>query len=215
MQRFSANGDTEYRRKRKSLKKTVFSQFRMNAARIAACYVEAFGRIADTTYTLLLADRSFWTRAKVILKLGLDPKSFSNLSCLKVWSMSDLASRPLSPHLSVYRFTWLMTASIIHRITGAALYFGTLILLAGLIALSIGPEAYQSFLECAHSLIGRLILFGYTWALMHHALGGVRHLIWDTGRAFSVPIARGLAILNFLLSAALAVSIWIYAGALS
>lgn len=129
--------------------------------------------------------------------------------------MPGPASRPLSPHLSIYRITWLMAASIIHRLTGAALYFGTLILLWGLIALSLGPDAYQNFLNCAHSLIGKLVLFSYTWALMHHALGGVRHLIWDTGRGLDVLVARRLAIINFIGSAALTLLIWFFAGAVS
>jgi len=127
--------------------------------------------------------------------------------------MPPLASKPLSPHLSIYRFSWLMTGSIIHRLTGAALYVGTLILLWGLIALNLGPEAYQSFYDCAQSLIGILILLGYTWALTHHALGGLRHLIWDTGRALSVPVARALAIANFIGSIALTLLIWYFAGA--
>jgi succinate dehydrogenase / fumarate reductase cytochrome b subunit len=122
--------------------------------------------------------------------------------------------RPLSPHLSIYRFTWLMTASIIHRLTGAALYFGTLLLLGGLIALSLGADAYQAFYNCAHSLFGKLILFGFTWALMQHAFGGLRHLIWDTGRGLDVPTARALAIASFIGSLAFTFLIWFYAGAL-
>jgi succinate dehydrogenase / fumarate reductase cytochrome b subunit len=122
-------------------------------------------------------------------------------------------TRPLSPHLSIYKFTWLMMASIIHRMTGAALYFGTLLVLWGLLALNLGPEAYQFFFTCAHSLAGKLVLFGYTWALMHHALGGVRHLIWDTGRGLSVPVAKKLAIANFIGSIALTCFIWFLSGA--
>ena len=125
------------------------------------------------------------------------------------------SSRPLSPHLSIYRITWLMAGSIIHRLTGAALYFGALILLWGLVALNLGPEAYQSFLGCAQSLIGKLVLFGYTLALMQHALGGLRHLIWDTGRGLSVPVARALTIASFMGAILLTLLIWFYAGVLA
>jgi succinate dehydrogenase / fumarate reductase cytochrome b subunit len=128
-------------------------------------------------------------------------------------SQTPTSARPLSPHLSIYKFTWLMVGSIMHRITGAALYLSTLILLWGLIALYQGPEAYQLFLDYAHSLAGKLVLFGATWALMHHALGGLRHLIWDTGLAFEVPLAKKLAIANFIGAVALTLLVWFLAGA--
>ena len=77
-----------------------------------------------------------------------------------------------------------MMMSIVHRITGAALYFGTLLLAWWLIAAASGPNAYAKVQWFIGTFIGRLILFGYTWALIHHMLGGIRHLIWDTGRGF-------------------------------
>jgi succinate dehydrogenase / fumarate reductase, cytochrome b subunit len=92
------------------------------------------------------------------------------------------AARPLSPHLSIYRPMLSMMMSIVHRITGTALYFGTLLLVWWLLAVASGPVAYATFQSAASSWIGRLILLGYTWALVHHMLGGLRYLIWDTGR---------------------------------
>ncbi len=97
--------------------------------------------------------------------------------------------RPLSPHLQIYRPTLTMTMSIVHRITGMALYFGTLILAWWLIAVASGPNAYSTIEAFMGSLIGRLVLLGYTWALIHHMLGGIRHLIWDTGHGFG-PVER-------------------------
>ena len=82
-----------------------------------------------------------------------------------------------------------MMMSIVHRITGAALYFGMLLLAWWLIAAASGPSAYAKFQWFIDTLIGRLILFGFTWALIHHMLGGIRHLIWDTGRGFG-PVER-------------------------
>ncbi len=78
-----------------------------------------------------------------------------------------------------------MMMSIVHRITGAALYFGTLLLAWWLIAAALRPNAYGQ-VQCVHRdrSSAALILFGYTWALIHHMLGGIRHLIWDTGRGF-------------------------------
>ena len=92
--------------------------------------------------------------------------------------------RPLSPHLQIYRPTLTMTMSIVHRITGGALYFGTLLLVWWLSAAAAGPNAYAVVQWFMETLVGRLILFGYTWALIHHMFGGIRHFIWDTGHGY-------------------------------
>ena len=86
-----------------------------------------------------------------------------------------------------------MVMSIVHRITGGALYFGTLLLAWWLLAAASGPNAYATFQWFMGKLIGRLVLFGYTWALIHHMLGGIRHLIWDTGRGFGAAEREWLA----------------------
>src|SRR5262245_32092878 len=88
--------------------------------------------------------------------------------------------RPLSPHLQIYKPMLTMVMSIVHRITGGALYFGMLLPAWWLIAAATGPNAYANVEWFMGSLIGQLVLFGYTWALLHHMLGGIRHLIWDT-----------------------------------
>ena len=100
------------------------------------------------------------------------------------------AARPLSPHLQIYRPMLTMMMSIAHRITGAGLYFGTVLLAWWFLAVAAGPNGYAKFEWFAGSIIGRLILFGYTWALIHHMLGGIRHLIWDTGRGSGSERAR-------------------------
>jgi succinate dehydrogenase / fumarate reductase cytochrome b subunit len=88
--------------------------------------------------------------------------------------------RPLSPHLQVYKLTLTFLMSGFHRITGTVLYFGIVLIAWWLVAAASGPNAYANVEWFMGSLIGRLVLFGYTWALLHHMLGGVRHLIWDT-----------------------------------
>ena len=107
------------------------------------------------------------------------------------------AERPLSPHLQIYKTTLTMTMSIVHRITGFGLYFGML-LVAWWLNAAAGPNAYARFQWFAGSWIGRLILFGYTWALIHHMLGGIRHLIWDTGRGFGPAEREWLAAANLI-----------------
>ena len=124
---------------------------------------------------------------------------------------SGLKDRPLSPHLQIYKPMLTMMMSIVHRITGGALYFGTLLLAWWLLAAASGPNAYATFQTVASSFIGRIVLLGYTWALLHHMLGGIRHLIWDTGRALDKPSIEVLAWLTIIGSIALTLLIW-YAG---
>lgn len=118
-------------------------------------------------------------------------------------------SRPLSPHLQIYRMTMTMTMSIVHRITGAALYFGMLLLAWWLIAAASGPNAYANFEAFIGSFIGRVILFGYTWALLHHMLGGIRHLIWDTLHGFEPAEREWLSFATLVGSIVLTLVIWI------
>lgn len=89
--------------------------------------------------------------------------------------------RPLSPHLQIYRPMLTMMMSIVHRITGAALYLGTLLLAWYFIAAASGPGAFAQADWVFSSFIGRTVLLGFTWALFTHLLGGVRHAIWDAG----------------------------------
>src|SRR5215203_5524632 len=116
--------------------------------------------------------------------------------------------RPLSPHLFIYKPMLTMTMSIVHRVTGVGLYFGTLLLAWWLIAASSGPNAYAAVEGFFGSIIGRLVLFGYTWALIHHMLGGIRHLIWDTGRGFGVHEREWLARATIIGSIVLTVLLW-------
>lgn len=117
--------------------------------------------------------------------------------------------RPLSPHLSIYRMTMTMAMSIVHRITGAALYFGMLLLAWWLIAAASGPNAYANVEWFMGTLIGRVILFGYTWALIHHTLGGIRHLIWDTLHGFEPAEREMLAAGTLIGSVVLTLLLWV------
>jgi succinate dehydrogenase / fumarate reductase cytochrome b subunit len=103
------------------------------------------------------------------------------------------SSRPLSPHLSIYRFTLTMTMSIVHRATGIALYGGTLLLVLWLVGAAIGGGFFDFVTWLFGMWLGQLVLFGYTWVLFHHMFGGIRHFVWDTGRAMD-PAGRELAV---------------------
>ena len=119
--------------------------------------------------------------------------------------------RPLSPHLQIYTTKINMVMSIVHRITGAALYFGTLLLAWWLIAAAAGPDYFAYVSSIFGSVPGKIVLFGYTWALMHHLLGGARHLLWDTGRGFDLKTVRMLGWLNVIGSVGVTVAIWFVA----
>jgi succinate dehydrogenase / fumarate reductase cytochrome b subunit len=117
--------------------------------------------------------------------------------------------RPLSPHLQVYRFMLTMMMSIVHRITGVGLYFGTLLLVWWLIAAASGPNAYANVQWFMGTIVGRLVLLGYTWALLHHGLGGIRHLIWDLGYGFGPSEREWLARATLFGSITLTIVVWI------
>lgn len=119
------------------------------------------------------------------------------------------AARPLSPHLQIYRPMLTMMMSIIHRITGVGLYFGIVLLVWWLSAASIS-DGYFDFVQGFFGhWFGRLLLFGFTWALIHHALGGLRHLLWDTGRGFDLTVVEWLARANLAGSIVLTLLLWI------
>jgi succinate dehydrogenase / fumarate reductase cytochrome b subunit len=99
--------------------------------------------------------------------------------------------------------------SIVHRITGAALYVGMALLAWWLAAAASGPEAFATANGFFGSWIGRLVLFGFTWALIHHLLGGVRHLIWDTGAGMTMPARDLLSWATIIGSVVLTILIWI------
>lgn len=125
-------------------------------------------------------------------------------------SNADLrGNRPLSPHLQIYKPILTMIMSILHRITGAALYFGTILLAWWLIAAAAGPAYFDFVNELYGSIIGRLILFGFTWALVHHMLGGLRHFIWDMGAGFGKESREWLAKATIIGSVSLTLILWI------
>ena len=95
--------------------------------------------------------------------------------------------RPLSPHLQIYRPQLTSIMSISHRATGAALAAGTLLLCLWLVALAAGDVWYALAATVVGHPIGIFTLFGYSVALVYHALNGVRHLAWDYGIALTIP----------------------------
>ena len=117
-------------------------------------------------------------------------------------------ARPLSPHLQIYRPMLSMMMSITHRITGVTLYFGT-ILVVWWLAAAAHSDGYFNLVQAFFShWFGRFILFGFTWALIHHALGGIRHFIWDMGRGFKLPTVEWMVRVNLIGSIVLTLLVW-------
>jgi succinate dehydrogenase / fumarate reductase, cytochrome b subunit len=121
------------------------------------------------------------------------------------------ARRPLSPHLTVYRPMMTMMMSIAHRITGAALYVGTLLLVWYLFAAAEGGSAFAFASWFLGSIIGQIILLGFTFALLHHFFGGIRHLIWDAGYGFDKQGREYLAFGTLIASVTMTLIIFIAA----
>ena len=119
-----------------------------------------------------------------------------------------VSKRPLSPHLQVWKWTLTMTMSILHRATGVALTVGLAMLVWLLLAAATGPDAYATFMSFATSLIGQLMLFGWTFAIYLHMLGGIRHLIMDTGRLLTIENANRSVLFIWLASAVLTAATW-------
>lgn len=119
------------------------------------------------------------------------------------------SSRPLAPDLQTYRPTLTMTMSIVHRATGIALYAGFIGMAVWFAALAAGPKPYETIQRALGSWAGLPILVAFTWAILHHALGGIRHLIWDLSIAHTYPWREYLTRATLVASLAGAGLFWI------
>ena len=117
--------------------------------------------------------------------------------------------RPLSPHLGIYRLTLSLVMSGLHRITGLALVAGIVLITWWLLAAAAGQNAYGAFEAFSTSWIGRIILFGFSWALLHHLLGGLRYLIWDLGYGLEPAEREWLVRANIIGSIVATILLWL------
>lgn len=125
--------------------------------------------------------------------------------------MATNNSRPLSPHLTVWKWGPHMLTSILHRMTGAALSIAGLALLVWwLVALSSGPEAFATFTKAAGHPVGLFVLIGLTWAFFQHLLSGIRHLTMDSGAAFELDDNKRFAVLTIIGGVVLTALLWTY-----
>ena len=123
--------------------------------------------------------------------------------------MAAQRPRPLSPHLTIWKWGPAMAVSILHRITGAGLAFlGLALLTWWLLALAGTGEDYTLFTDVATQWFGKVVLIGLTWAFFQHLLSGVRHLMMDSGQAFELGVNKTSAILTILGSVLLTAAVW-------
>lgn len=115
----------------------------------------------------------------------------------------NLRQRPLSPHLSIYRWHLSMVMSILHRMTGVALVFGALIPAWLIIAAALGVDIYSATTHMINTPIGYVLLLGWTLAFYYHLFNGIRHIFWDFGLGFALKTAQrnGILVLIFTLLA--------------
>ncbi len=118
--------------------------------------------------------------------------------------------RPLSPHLQVYRPQLTSVMSILHRITGVALAAGLLLLVCWLLAIASGAAFYDAVQAFNAHWIGRILLFGWSFALFYHLCNGIRHLAWDVGRGYELEDAYRSGWLVAAASVVLTILAWIW-----
>ena len=121
------------------------------------------------------------------------------------------SSRPVSPHLTVYKWQITMVMSILHRATGLALAFGTIFLVAWLCAAAYSPDCFTWLNGFFGSFIGKIMMFGWTVAFYYHMLNGIRHLGWDFGYGFELRSMELTGLLVAVACSALTIVTWIVA----
>ncbi|CCW17814.1 Succinate dehydrogenase cytochrome b-556 subunit [Sphingobium indicum BiD32] len=125
--------------------------------------------------------------------------------------MARSNSRPLSPHLTIWKWGPAMAISILHRVTGNGLAtVGALGLVWWLMAAATGPEAYATFIKCATSPLGYLVMIGITWAFFQHLFSGLRHFVLDMGAGYELRTNRNWSIAAMVASVLVTGLVWLY-----
>lgn len=119
-------------------------------------------------------------------------------------------ARPLSPHLSVWRFQLPAVMSILHRMTGVAIASGTLLMAGWVVALAAGEQSFALASMLISHPLGQLVLFGYSVALFYHMCNGIRHLSWDFGYGLNIPALYTTGRIAVVVAALMTAGLWAY-----
>lgn len=123
--------------------------------------------------------------------------------------MATARPRPLSPHLSIWRWRVHTIVSIVHRVCGNAMAFGAVPLFVWwLVAAASGEDAYATFYSLARGPLGYLVGIGFTWTFFQHMCSGLRHLVMDTGAAFEIQTSKRTSTAAFVFGALLTLALW-------
>lgn len=122
--------------------------------------------------------------------------------------------RPTSPHLQIYRPQITSVLSILHRFTEIALAFGVVFLTWGLLSVVFGPSAYGAFIDFTQTLLGRVMVAGWSWCLFYHLLYDVRQLFLDMGKGFEIQTVTQTGMMVVLGSFILTALVWLLAMSL-
>lgn len=120
--------------------------------------------------------------------------------------------RPLSPHLTIYRWPITMTLSILHRMTGVALSVGLIAFVVWLEAIAYDAVPYDTVMAALASLPGQVVLAGFAFSFFFHLCNGIRHLVWDTGRLFEKNQVDMSSWIVLITSIALTIGCWFIVG---
>ena len=127
--------------------------------------------------------------------------------------MND-SKNPLSPHLQIYKWHISSLLSITHRIAGIINLLALILIFFWLVVLSLGENNYELFLATINSFFGKFILIGFTWSMIFHLLGGIRHLVWDFGYGFEIKTANFSGVIVIISSLILTIIFWLFARGL-
>lgn len=116
--------------------------------------------------------------------------------------------RPLSPHVGIYRWQLSNGLSILHRVSGVGLSFGLILFAAWLSSAAYSADCFARIQELVSSPIGKILLLGWTVAFFYHLGNGIRHLFWDMGMGFTLPVMNRSGILNLIFTVSMTVLTW-------
>lgn len=122
----------------------------------------------------------------------------------------NVVDRPISPHLQVYKISFTMIMSMMHRISGFVLYLGSFIFLSWYLSILLGQDTYNFINYFFSFSIIKFGLFLFTWIFFHHLFGGIRHFIWDFGIGFELSSIEWLARLTVLFSFISSLLLWFF-----